>query len=142
MRTQKIQTFVFSIGLALLAATGAVGCGATLAPILNPSHVPVVGAPAGNDRAVHDAIVRAVLNKGWTVAGDSPGVVKASLQKEAIAATVVIAYTGSEFSITHESSSPSMKFDGTRIHKHYNTWVANLRAQIVTELQKPIAPPS
>ncbi|HEX4403364.1 MAG TPA: hypothetical protein VH560_00945 [Polyangia bacterium] len=142
MRTQKIQTFVFSIGLALLTATGAVGCGATLGPVLNPSHVPVVGATAGNDHAVHDAILRAVVDKGWTIASDAPGVVRATIQKEALTATVAIAYTGSEFSITHESSSPALKFDGTRIHKHYNTWVANLRGQINVELQKPIAPPS
>ncbi|HTA18480.1 MAG TPA: hypothetical protein VK989_04270 [Polyangia bacterium] len=142
MRTQKIQTFVFSVGIALLAAAGVTGCGATLGPVLNPSHVPVVGATAGNDRAVHDAILRAIVNKGWTVAGDAPGVVRASIQKETLTATVAIAYTGSEFSITHESSSPGLKFDGTRIHKHYNTWVNNLRAQITAELQKPVAPPS
>lgn len=138
MGAQKIQAFVFSIGLALLAAAGATGCAANLSPVLNPSHVPIVGVPGG-DRAVHDAILRAVADKGWTLAGDAPGVVKASIQKDTFMATVAIAYTGSEYSITYADSS-NLKYDGTRIHKRYNLWVGNLRAQINAELQKPRAP--
>jgi hypothetical protein len=140
MRSQKIQTFVFSIGLALLFAAGATGCGANLSPVLNPSHVPIVGVPGG-DRAVHDAIVRAVADKGWTLAGDTPGVVKASIQKDSFMATVAIAYTAGEYSIAHERSSDNLKFDGTHIHKRYNLWIDRLRAQI-KKSSAPATPPS
>jgi hypothetical protein len=136
MRAQKTQAFVFSIGITLLAAAGLGGCGANLSPVLNPSHVPVVGAPG--DRAVHDAILRAVADKGWTLASDAPGVVKASIQKDTFMATVAIEYTGTEYSITYADSS-NLKYDGTHIHKRYNLWVANLRSQINVELQKPRA---
>jgi hypothetical protein len=139
MRTHKAQALAFSLGLALLGA-GVGGCAANLSPVLNPSHVPIVGVPGGG-RAVHDAIIRAVADKGWTLAGDAPGVVRASIQKDTFMATVAIAYTGSEYSITYESSS-NLKFDGTRIHKRYNLWVDRLRAQINAELQKPATPPS
>jgi hypothetical protein len=141
MRTHKTQALVLSLGLALLGAVAGVsGCGANLSPVLNPSHVPIAGVPGGG-RAVHDAILRAVADKGWTLAGDAPGVVRASIQKDTFMATVAIAYTGTEYSITYESSS-NLKFDGKRIHKRYNVWIDRLRAQINVELQKPAAPPS
>jgi hypothetical protein len=128
------------------AALGVAGCGANLSPVLNVSHAPVVGVPPGTDPAVfvHESIIRAIANKGWTVASDAPGVVTASIQKDELKATVDVTYTATDYSIMYKSSSPSLKFDGTRIHKRYNFWVDRLRAQINAELQKPraVTPPA
>ena len=73
--------------------------------------------------------------------GGRPGPTEAAASPARMQLTVAIAYTGTEYSITYESSS-NLKFDGTRIHKRYNLWIDRLRAQINVELQKPAAPPS
>jgi hypothetical protein len=128
--------------LVVAAALGASACGANLAPVLNVNHVTVVGVPPGADATayVHDAIRRAVTSRGWTVAGEAPGVVTATIAKEDVTATVDIPYTATDFSIVYRDSSPALKYDGTRIHKRYNHWVDRLRASITAELAKPTPP--
>jgi len=145
MSNHKMHTLGSSVRLAFLgAALGLAGCGANLSPVLNVQHAPVVGAPAGQDGLVfvHDAVLRAIAAKGWTVAGDAPGLLTASIQKDDISATVDISYSPTEFSIMRKDSSPSLHFDGTRIHKRYNFWIDRLRAQINAEIQKPHAGPA
>ena len=124
------------------AALSAAGCGANLAPVLIVNHNPVVGTPPGVDGAayVHEAIVRGVTSRGWAVEQDVPGMVVATIRKEKLFATVEIPYTATDFSIIHKASAPDFKFDGQRIHKHYNHWVDRLRASITAELLGPGAP--
>jgi hypothetical protein len=125
------------------AAFFAAACGANLAPVLNLEHVPVAGTPAGVEPMtyVHDSILRGVRSRGWTVASEAPGVVTATITKGELSATVDIPYTGADFSIIRRDSSPAMKFDGTRIHKHYNQWIDRLRASIDQELRRPAGAP-
>lgn len=125
------------------AALAAAGCGANLAPVLNVTHNPVVGTPPGVDGTAyaHEAIVRAVNKRGWAVEQDVPGMVVATIRRDQLFATVEIPYTATDFSIVHKASAPGFKFDGQRIHKHYNTWVENLRASIAAELIGPGAAP-
>ena len=128
----------FLLGAALFVAA----CGANLAPVLNLNHVPLAGPPGIDPSAhAHQAILRAIRSRGWVVVQDVPGVVTASIQKDVNAATVDITYTATDYSIVHKASSPSLKFDGTRIHKHYNLWVDRLRASINEELSRTDPPP-
>lgn len=127
------------MGLLVVAGTlWASACGFNTAPVLNVSHVPVAGVPAGVDPTayVHDAILRAVRSRGWTVAGEAPGVVTATVAKEGISATVDIPFTATDFSIVYRDST-GLKYDGTTVHKRYNHWVDRLRASIAAELSKP-----
>ncbi|HVR61572.1 MAG TPA: hypothetical protein VMU50_06715 [Polyangia bacterium] len=140
MRTAKIVSCVSATRFLVLgAALSAAGCGANLAPVLTINHAPVVGTPAGVDQTayVHDAIVRAVASRGWVVAQDVPGMVVATIHREALFVTVEIPYTATDYSIIHRESSPEFKFDGQRVHKHYNHWVDRLRASITAELLGP-----
>lgn len=129
---------VFVVGVALFGAA----CGANLAPVLNLNHVPLAGTPAGVEPSTyaHEAILRAIRSRGWVLVQDAPGVVTASIQKDVNSATVDIAYTATDYSIVHKASSPGLKFDGTRIHKHYNLWIDRLRASINQELTRPPVP--
>jgi hypothetical protein len=134
---------VSSLRLVILgAAISAAGCGANLAPILNINHAPVAGTPPGADATayVHEAIVRGVQSRGWVVAQDAPGVVVATIHKDKYFATVDIPYTAADYSIIHRESAPDFKFDGQRIHKHYNHWVDRLKASIDAALIGPGAP--
>jgi hypothetical protein len=112
-----------------------------MAPVLNVNHAPVAGAPAGADPAtsVREAIHRAILSRGWTVAGETPGVLTATIQKDGISATVDISYTATDYSIVYRDST-GLKYDGNRIHKRYNHWVDRLQASITAELTKPSTP--
>jgi hypothetical protein len=125
--------------LILLTALFAAACGANLSPVLNLNHVPVGGTPPGVEPTtyVHDAILRGIRARGWTVAKEAPGVISASIQKDAYSATVDIPYTATDYSIVHRESSPGLKFDGTRIHKRYNVWIDRLRASINQEISGP-----
>ena len=117
----------------------AMGCGANLAPVLNINHAPVVGTPPGVDATayVHDAIVRAVNSRGWQVAQEAPGVVTATIRKDRFYAAVDIPFTATDYSIIYKDSGPDFRYDGQRIHKHYNHWVDRLRASINAELLGP-----
>jgi hypothetical protein len=128
-------------GLIVAAALWVPACGANMAPVLNVNHAPVAGAPAGADPAasVRDAIHRAILSRGWTVAGETPGVLTATIQKDGISATVDIPYTATDYSIVYRDSA-GLKYDGNRIHKRYNHWVDRLQASITAELTKPSTP--
>jgi hypothetical protein len=130
-----------SFRLLLLGATlTVVGCGANLAPVLTPTHVPVVAPPPGVDGTarVHTAILRALASRGWIVAQDAPGLVTARIDRDGYFAVVDIPYTAADYSITHKDSAPAFKFDGQRVHKHYNHWINNLVSTINAELLKPI----
>ena len=143
-KPSRLKFRAFVLGAALFGAA----CGANLAPVLNVNHAPLAGTPAGTDPSAHahDAILRAVRSRGWTVAADAPGVVTASIEKGDLKATVDIPYTATDYSVIHKASSPALKFDGTRIHKHYNLWVDRLRTSINEELSRassvPAAPPA
>lgn len=128
-------------GLVVAAVLWASACGANLSPVLNVSHAPVAGVPGGVDPTayVHDAIRRAVLSRGWTVAAEAPGVVTATIMKDGLSATVDIPYTATDFSIVYRDSA-GLSYDGTRVHKRYNHWVDRLRASISAELSKPTTP--
>jgi len=125
------------------AALAAAGCGANLSPVLNLTHVPVATVPPGVDPTafVPECIVRGVASRGWQVKQDAPGVVIATIQRADLSATVDIPYTATDYSILHRESSPGFKFDGQRIHKHYNQWIDRLRASIEQELHRPRGAP-
>ncbi|HEX3696875.1 MAG TPA: hypothetical protein VH374_15960 [Polyangia bacterium] len=139
--SQMERTMTLTLRLLALGATLiVVGCGANMSPVLAPAHVPVVAPPPGVDGTarVHEAIVRALVSRGWQVVQDAPGVVTARVEREKYFAVVDIPYTAAEYSIIHKESAPAFKFDGQHIHKHYNTWVSRLEAAINAELIKPV----
>jgi hypothetical protein len=141
--SQMERTMTPTLTLRLLAlgvTLSVLGCGANLAPVLAPAHVPVVAPPPGVDGTarVHEAIVRALRSHSWAVVQDAPGVITARVERDKFFAVVDIPYTAAEYSIVHKESAPAFKFDGQHIHKHYNNWVRGLSASINAELLKPI----
>jgi len=130
----------------LTAAIALGGCGANMAPVLNPSDVPVVTATQGapTTEQVRAAIVAGLAGKGWTVQSEEGLALTAETSSGGHTASVTIQYSSTRYSITHLNSSEGLKYDGQEIHRRYNHWIDLLQQAINAELAKvnPAAPPS
>lgn len=124
-----------------LACSSLVACHANQAPVLNVVNAPVYsyGTPLG-EADVRAAIARGLAVKGWTIESEQPRLIRARVDVPPHWARVQIPYSDRGFSIYHAGNSPSLKFDGERIHRRYNHWIDRLRAAITAELRAPGPP--
>lgn len=83
-----------------------------------------------------ESIRRALLTNRWQVVLDDPGAFTATYSEGPHAATIRVSYDAQTYSIEHQSSSASLRFDGTYIHPRYNGWIRDLHRQIETELDR------
>jgi hypothetical protein len=120
-------------------------CGANLAPVLQVDNAPVATAPgvAVSHPFVRDAILRALASRTWSVVEERPDGIVAKVSSGGHTASVLVRYDERSFSIGYVDSSPSLKYDGSHIHRRYNHWVDRLRASISQELNQasPAAAP-
>jgi hypothetical protein len=115
-------------------------CGANLAPVLQVDNAPVAVVPgvAVNRPFVRDAILRALGSRTWSVVEERPDGIVAKVSSGGHTASVLVRYDERSFSISYVDSSPSLKYDGSHIHRRYNHWVDRLRASISQELNQAI----
>jgi hypothetical protein len=123
---------------------GCCACGGGLAPVLNIEGAPIAssnGVPL--TRAfVRDAIVRALVSRGWQIEQDRPEGITATTVSGTNTATIQIEYDERAYSIHHVSSSPSLRYDGSAIHRKYNQWIERLRVAVRAQLAIPMPPGS
>ena len=117
------------LGLALL---GTVSC--TNKPIQNPDRT--LHASIHSDRAqMQQAIVKALVGRGWTVQKITPQLVQAQITvREQYHAEIDIPYSANHYRIQYRDSSGLDYKDG-KIHKNYIRWVRLLDKGIVRELK-------
>ena len=117
------------LGLALL---GTVSC--TNKPIQNPDRT--LHASIHSDRAqMQQAIVKALVGRGWTVQEITPQRVQAQITvREQYHAEIDIPYSASHYQIIYRNSSGLDYKDG-KIHKNYIRWVRLLDRDIVRDLK-------
>jgi len=111
------------------------GCGSgTL--VKNYENSPI-SAPAGkkNHENIRRAIIVAGTNTGWQMREVSKSHIVATSYRSGHMAKVDINYTTETFSINYKDSS-SFQYDGTNIHKTYNSWVKKLYKTIKKNLSK------
>jgi hypothetical protein len=122
----------------LTAALVLGGCGANLAPVLNPTDVPVVTATQGapTTEQVRAAIVSGLVEKGWTVQSEEGMALTAQTSSGGHTAAVTIQYSSTRYSINHLNSSEGLKYDGQSIHRRYNHWIDLLQQTINEQLAK------
>jgi hypothetical protein len=75
------------------------------------------------------AIRRAVIKKTWRIMETGPNSLEANINKGSKVARVTIDYTTKSYSIRYKSSS-RLLYDGSRIHRRYNSWIKGLRKTI------------
>ena len=117
------------LGLALL---GTVSC--TNKPIQNPDRT--LHASIHSDRAqMQQAIVKALVGRGWTVQKITPQLVQAQITvREQYHAEIDIPYSADHYRIQYRDSSGLDYKDG-KIHKNYIRWVRLLDRDIVRDLK-------
>jgi hypothetical protein len=130
MRSNQLKNVVLTVGSAALI----ISCAASLPPVQNVESQPA-DKPWVMLGEVGNAIVRAGVLLNMTMRKVRPGLITATYAPGGLSATMEIKYDTRQYSITYKDSQ-GLKYDGTGIHKTYNTWVQRLdqgiRAQLST----------
>jgi uncharacterized protein YvpB len=122
--------------LVCILASLAIAVGACrTAPIMNVETD--IAPPSGTSLAeIENAIRVAGAELGWVIRPAGPGKMKGTYTHRNTAspgfdlvAVVAIHYDEQHLSIQYEGSQ-NLQHEGDEIHRKYNTWVANLEAQI------------
>jgi hypothetical protein len=111
-------------------------CGFNTAKVLD-IHSAKVTLPSGvtpSNEVTRAAILRALQERTWTVEGEEPNTIVASVSAGGHSATAGVTYDDLTYSIKRLESSPGLKFDGAYIHRRYNQWIKNLRKTIDKQL--------
>lgn len=104
-------------------------CAGRVAPLYNVVQAPI-DVPRTVSMAELEKTIRvAAANRGWTVKRMGRGKIEARVAARDHVAVVDISYSRQSYSITYKSSV-NLKYDGTRIHKNYNSWVQLLANDI------------
>lgn len=100
-------------------------------PILQVDNIPVSYSDRVSITAdeVRDAIIKAGKDSGWRMTPAGTGHLEGSYILRKHTAVVDIAYTSTSYDI-HYKKSVNLKYDGTSIHRAYNSWVRNLKSAI------------
>ncbi|MBF8673277.1 hypothetical protein IRZ53_00825 [Pseudomonas fulva] len=114
-----------------LVLAGIAGC--TSKPVLNPSEQ-LAGATPYSQQQVQQAILKAIVERGWTARSVGASVIQADITvRNTFYAAVDIHYSASQFRIDYRDSR-ELGYDGGKIHRNYNRWVYNLDRSIVRQL--------
>lgn len=106
------------------------------ADLIDPA--PIAVPASMNAAQVNTEIKRALINRGWSVVNEKPGVIDASLALRSHRANIKIAHDRSQVVITYVSSDnlDYKEKKGKRlIHRNYNSWINNLAGDISKNLQ-------
>ena len=125
----KISVITIAISLIFLS-----GCRSMrIVPVVNiqNSAIEVDGKYSKSD--VKKAIITAIKGQGWGIQSKKGNHIVAVLFVRQITATIDIKFNKKSYSITYKDST-KLNYDGTKIHRNYNTWIQNLDNRIQTEL--------
>jgi hypothetical protein len=127
MNMKRLTRMLLIVVPALLA----IGC-ATV-PVENITGQSIdTNRPASLDE-IGNAIVRAGVSLNMQMKKVRPGIINAVYAIRGVSATMEVKYSTKTYSIEYKDSS-GLKYDGTNIHKNYNSWVANLNNRIQAQL--------
>ena len=126
------MTYLLRITLIALALLTTVSC--TSKRMLTPDHT--LHASIHSDRAqMQQAIVKALVGRGWTVQKITPQLVQAQITvRGQYHAEIDIPYSADHYRIQYRDSSGLDYKDG-KIHKNYIRWVRLLDKGILRELK-------
>lgn len=86
---------------------------------------------------MQEAIITALKVRHWRVGRIAPGQIYAAISvRQRHHASIIIDYTPREFTI-HYRNSQGLEYQDGKIHRNYNRWVNNLRAEILQQLNLP-----
>ena len=128
-----MKSFNFAL-LAVLVPMVVLFTGCRVEIIKNVENEPVViTSKSINLDQTTKAIQQAGISRGWSMRLIQPGHIEGTLNLRKHMAKVDINYTNKAYSITYKDSA-ELGYDGSQIHKNYNTWVTNLDNSIKQKL--------
>jgi hypothetical protein len=103
------------------------GCSATQQPLYNVQNSPVqtFDGKKLTTAQVEKAILQAGVQRNWRMQKVKDGLITGTLALRTHVAVVDIKYSATAYSITYKNST-DLDYDGTNIHKNYNSWIRNL----------------
>jgi hypothetical protein len=104
----------------------------TAQPVLEVNQEAITSTPASL-ADVQKAITKAGVGLGWQMKPVGPGKIVGTLVLREHTAVVDITYDLKTFSIKYKDST-NLNYDGTNIHRRYNTWIQTLDRQIRVNL--------
>lgn len=102
-------------------------------PVLNIENAPIEISGKHSSKDIKKAIIRAGAGLGWNMKPKKAGHIVGTLFLRKHVAIIDIKYKKKSYSITYKDSQ-KLDYDGTNIHKNYNSWVQNLNRQIQAQL--------
>lgn len=128
----KNFTLVSLIAIAFIFA----GCG-NRQPIVNIDSAPVTTySNKATLQKVEKAITQALQDRQFHPKVIKPGLVEGRYFNAKFDVTVEIKFDTKSYSITHKSSTPNLEYDGTNIHRRYNSWVLRIDKSIRSHLSQ------
>jgi hypothetical protein len=122
------------LAAALLLVVPATGC--RTRPIYQVEAVPLVPPVTMSDAELEEAIRRAGAREGWVIEPVEPGELEGRIQVRGKHWAVVrIRYDRVALSIRYKDSG-NLLYDGKRIHRNYNKWVARLAKEITEAVNR------
>jgi hypothetical protein len=109
------------------------GCSAMNQPIYNVANSQVDVGKKLTLAQVERAILQAGASRGWAMKKVNNGLITATYSPRNLMAQLNIKYSASSYSITYKDSQ-GLNYDGSNIHKNYNTWIRNLDTAIQNNL--------
>ncbi len=102
-------------------------------PVLNIENAPIEISAKHSANDIKKSIIRAGVGLGWNMKVQKAGHIVATLYLRKHIAVVDVTYTKNSYSLTYKDST-ELNYDGTNIHKNYNSWIINLNRQIQAQL--------
>jgi hypothetical protein len=125
---------LFNRGIVVAITALVLGACATPAPVRDVIESPVVtNKPNPSMEDVRQAIVRAGAGLTWQMRADRPGHILGTLTLRTHVAVVDIDYSPKAYSIKYKDST-NLDYNGSTIHRNYNSWIENLDRAIKVQL--------
>ncbi len=118
--------------VALIVAAFALASCRSGSPVYNVESAAMATSPTATLEDVTKSIKRAGVGLGWQMADVGPGQIEAKLFLRTHVAIVDIVFDTKAFSVRYKDST-NLKYDGTNIHKNYNSWVQRLEHAILAQ---------
>jgi hypothetical protein len=131
----------FAAAASIAAAMLALGACDRTRPILNIHDEPIPPRGASLDEIGREITI-AAGSLHWRITEAAPGHLVAKINAQDHEASVDIAYTGQNYSITLKDTANLLQNPDGTIHRRYDSWIANLRDKIDLQLAAYIPPKS
>lgn len=130
MKGAVIKSAAFKIAILLIAGLSPGACRG--APVYNVTSATMATTPNASVDQVAGAIRQAAIGLGWQMIDKGPGEMEGRLNLRSHLTVASITFDSKQFAIFYKESN-NLNYNGTQIHKNYNSRVQNLERAILVQ---------